>query len=70
MSEAKTVHLGVEIEIPKVPNYLRLKVGDGPIVSVADFTNAQLQIIAERWAQNLIARAEEIRNMRKEASDE
>lgn len=49
-----------EIDIPRVPNFLRFANGEGTL-SVGDITDASLHQIGVQWTEALLKRAEEIR---------
>ena len=48
--------LTIYIDIPSVPNFIRS--GDGhTVISINDFTAAELQKIGEEWTKELIRKA-------------
>lgn len=58
-----TYLLPIEVETPKVPNYLMLKGNDkvAEKISIGKFSDEQLQLLGERWITDLLKRAAEIR---------
>jgi hypothetical protein len=46
----------VEVEIPLVPNYIRVK-GEKAVFSVRDFTEAELKKIGAEWTKALITKS-------------
>ena len=54
-----TFTVKAEIEMPRVPNFLRRT--DGETMSIADFADEGLEEIGRLWTENLIKRAQEIR---------
>ena len=52
----------VEIESPRVPNYLRIKNSHkNATVSIGELTNEELKAVGKQYIDCLIKRAEEIR---------
>jgi hypothetical protein len=51
----------VRVATPKVPNFLRLPDFDNATISISKLSDETLREIGEKWTDNLIARAEEIR---------
>ncbi len=43
-----------EVEIPRVPNFLRYGSGDGQVFDVADMSDRQLKEIGAAWTKLLI----------------
>ncbi len=58
MNEKITVTKQVDIEVPQVPNFLRV---DGVSHTIADFSEGDLIAVAEAWKQKLLARAKDLR---------
>lgn len=54
---SKTFKIVAEVEIPKVPNFLRMT--DGQILPVSAATEESLQELGKLWTEALIARAKE-----------
>lgn len=52
----------VEIQTPKVPNFIRIGGGEGQMIPVGDLPDATLRKVAEEWADDLIKNAERQRN--------
>lgn len=52
-----------EIEIPNRPNFLRMS--SGQTISIADIKDEGLKEIGERWTEELLNRAAQIRESRK-----
>lgn len=59
---AETITVKAEVELPRVPNFLRMSGADGTM-DVADITDAGLQQIGEGWTAELIANARKRRSM-------
>lgn len=57
------LNVKAEIEIPRVPNFIRRT--DGVMMAVGDFTDDGLREMAVRWTENLLERAKEQREDRK-----
>lgn len=45
----------VIIEVPDTPNFLRY--GDRKVLSISDFTEAELREIGKQWTENLVKKA-------------
>ncbi len=52
----------IRIKVPGVPNFIMAE-GDVEKLSIADFTEDELQSIGDAWTQKLIERAKEIREI-------
>lgn len=55
-----TVKTSIEVQVPRVPNFLSLIGVDTPR-SIAEFTEEELRDVAARWTEHLIERAQVIR---------
>lgn len=61
-----TVH--TEIDIPRVPNFLRFADGSGTL-SVGDITDESLRGIGLEWTEALLKRAAEVRQSPRPADE-
>lgn len=59
----KTLKVEAEVEVPIVPNYLRLK--NGSVLAVGDVTDEALEEISRAWAEALLKRAAKQRKEKK-----
>lgn len=57
------VTIEIDIQVPTVPNFLSVRDQKEPI-SIADLKDDQLIIIANRWKESLLKRAQVIRDQR------
>lgn len=57
----------IELEVPTVPNFVRIK-GTDTAVSVAAFSEAECRELGREWTNNLIKRAAVLRDQQKKQS--
>lgn len=55
---SRKIRVQATVEIPKVPNFLRMS--DGSTISVSDIEESGLEEVGKAWTHELIARAREI----------
>lgn len=49
----------MNVQIPKVPNFIRVGYGERMMISVAEFSEEELRAIGHEWTEALIKRAKE-----------
>lgn len=62
MAVDDTLTVPMELEVPRIPNFLRFKGVTSKTISIADLDDEQLARVGELWTDALIERAEEIRS--------
>ena len=48
------------IQLPTVPTFIRVGVFDSLLLSLSDFTEEELRLIADKWGDALIRKSKEI----------
>lgn len=63
MSAKEDVPVTLRVEIPTLPNFLRVRLPrlghpvNAPTIPIADLTDAELRAVAEAWTENLLEKA-------------